>query len=274
VNFAQIQRKIDHGLGIAARHLGQPYSVYRCESASSGDFPSGWTELTMGFPVYRLRRAGSRLEVAISNSALLYDIFADMGDYLLGDVFVCTDAAFQNGVSYGPGATSVTGTLELNAFSLAWHMPAFGDFKAGPNTGARLTHLARIFRPSTSPKTVNDGSQYWKSTHDNDSALTLMSGAFSFAAAPATGSIVPVGFGSAFRPSGEKPFSPSVPGMLPPARYYCYVPPLPGPGYEPREGDAIITIDNQRYVVIEPYRQETGVSGAQMLCYRFSSQAG
>ncbi len=375
MNYARVQQLVDRGLGKAALRLGQPFSVFRVTDASTGDFPNDWTLLGENIPVYRERVSEPKLEVGIAKATLFYNVFGDMSPYNLGDVFLCTDPPFDPGVSYGENATILPDTLEINALSLAWHMPARIP------TGARLSHQVRIYRPATGPKTLADGSKYWVSTHDNDQPLRLTGGEFAFGApgataaaiiggmvttddtvgltltnasvpafphtvthtvvigdtpttiatalaalivadaifraanvtvaslgpvvtvsqggivAPATvlsaalsmgasetvtltpangrlsslGSIVPAGFVAAYRPSGPYPFGPPVPGMIRPTHWYVYLPPLPG--YESREGDAICTIDDARYVVVDPYRQESGLVGQQMLVDRTTAQA-
>lgn len=264
-NYARIQSKIDHGLGKAARRLGEPFDVYRVIGSSSGSFPSAWHKVSAGIPVYRERVADPKLESAIRQAALFYNVFGDMSLYNLGDVFLCVDPPFVPGVSYGENATILPNTLEINALALCWHMPARIP------TGARLSHEVTIYRPATGPKTLGDGSQYWESTRVNDKPLILTSGSFSFGGAGAGGaSTVPAGFAAAYRPSGPYPFGPPVPGAIRPTHWYVYLPPLPG--YEAREGDAIITVDDARYVVVDPYRQESGIVGQQLLVDRTTSQ--
>ena len=272
MNFARIQSKVDHGLGIASRHLGQPFSAYRVDTTSSGDFPADWLQLASNVPIYWVRRPEGKIPIGIARATVLYDLLANMAPFNLGDVFLCTDAPFSAGISYGAGATSVPGTQEVYAITLMAHQPAAGDQKIGPNTGGRLTNLARVYRPATKPATLSDGSRYWKSTHDNDQALVLANGAFSFKPINSPGSLVPVGLVSAFRASGPLPFGPPPPGMLRPSHWYVTTPPLPG--YEPREGDAIVTVDDQRFVVVEPYRQEVNLVGNMLMCDRTTSQAG
>lgn len=266
MNYAGIQLRVDRGLGKAGKHLGQPFTALRADGQSNGDFPDGWTTLARNVPIYRERVAEPRLETAIAKGAIWYNIFGNMIPYNLGDVFLCTDPPYQPGLYYGENATILPETLEMNALSLAWHMPARIP------TGARLDHRVRIYRPSGTPATLDDGSRYWRSTLDNDVPLRLSWGEFSFRG-PGTdkASLVPAGFAAAYRPSGAFPFGPPVPGMIRPTHWYVYLPPLPG--YEAREGDAIVTVDDARYLVVEPYRQEAGVVGHQLLCDRQIAQA-
>lgn len=258
-NYARIQRHIDHGKGKAARHVGQPFIGYRITGTSAGDFPGGWTQTVANFPLLRRRLAETKLEIGIKNVALFYDIVADMGPFLVGDVFLQNDPAYVNGKSYGPGATSIVGTnIEFNAMCLAWHPP---ENKA---VGARLDRRVQIFRPASSPGTIAgySGATYWKSTHDNDTPLVLSGGTYAFGSAGASGaSLIPAGMSSAVR-QHDYIFQPGVPGMPKEAKWFAYLPPLPG--YMPAEGDALIDENGARYQVVVPFEQKTGVAGYQL----------
>lgn len=261
-NYARVQKHIDHGKGKAARHVGLPYTALRLTPVSNGDFPGGWTTVSAKFSMLRRRFAEGKLEVGIKNVTLFYRIVANMNAYLLGDVFLQTDPAYDPGFSYGVGATSVPGTFEFNAMALAWHPPE------NEAIGGRIDRRVKIYRPSPSPATVQDGSgvAYWKETNDNDLPLIMAAGVYAFGQAGAGGaSFVPAGFTSALR-QHESVFEPGVPGMLKEAKWFVYVPPLPG--YMPSEGDAIIDENGARYVVSVPYEQKTGVVGYQLVCDR------
>lgn len=266
VNYAQIQRHIDRGRQHAARALGPPHDAYRLVPTSAGDFPTGWSKISTRVPLFKRRfQAEAKIDTGIRNTSLWYEIVADMGPYLLGDVFVLVDPPVQPGVSYGAGATSVPGTVELNACALAWHAPV------SKSIGGRVDRLAGIYRPASQPAALADTTPYWKSTHDNDLPLVLASGVYQFGAAGSgQASLLPVGISAAHR-RGESLFAPSVPGMVKPTHWFFYIPPLPG--YLPREGDALVTLDDARYVVVSPYEQLTGVVGYQVLCDRKISQA-
>lgn len=269
VSYASIQHKIDKGIGIAARKLGPPYSAYRVTDSSNGDFPGGWTQVTASFPLFTRRiTAETKLFLGIKNTAQYLDLVGDMEPYLLGDVFLLIDPPYDPGVSYGAGATSIPGTEEINAAVLAWHVPVRVP------VGARLDHLARITRPSSSPATVSTVTEanYWKTQLSNDQPLVLAGGTYSFGSPQddeTAGSLVPVGFYGQNR-RGEAIFRPDVPGMPRLAYWFVYVPPLPG--YEPTEGDAILLEDGSRYVVMSPFTEETGVVGHMLIVDRKVSQ--
>lgn len=264
VNYARIQHHIDRGLGIAARKLGQPFSAFRCDENSTGHFPDGWTLLNTNIPIFRRKITDKKLESALlSSGTLWYQIIGNMEPFILGDVFLQTDAPYVPGVSYGVNATVLPNTEQFNAFALAWHFPV-----AEP-AGGRLDRRATIYRPSLVPATLPDGSEYWKSTKDNDTPLLLADGQYNWGQPGDFGSYVPVGISSTHRVMGDVQFPPKVPGMTDAIRYYCYLPPLPG--YEPTEGDAIITEDGARFLVVHPYNQEAGVVGSQLVVKRMIS---
>ena len=267
VSYAQVQRHIDRGRGIASKKLGPPYNCFRIESGSTGDFPEGWTQTQTNFPIFQRKfTSEGKILSGLKNTTQWHDLIADMDPFLLGDVFVLNDPPFVPGVSYGAGATSIPGTIEINAICLAWHPPV------NKSIGARLDRLVQIFRPATQPVAQTDTSNYFESTHDNDLPLVLGGGKFAFGTAGAgNASLVPAGIGSAHR-RGEAIFGPGVPGMTKGTHWFFYIPPLPG--YMPREGDAIIDQNGARYVIVSAYEQLTGVVGFQLLCDRKVAEAG
>ena len=267
VNYASIQHKIDRGLGKAGQKLGQPFLSYRVGATSTGDFPTAWTSLA-SVNLFRQRCSDRNLESALkSGLTLFWSILGDIEPYQLGDVFILNDPAYSPGVSYGAGASSVAfSTDQFIGMGLAAHLPV-----ALPVAG-RLDRRAGIYRPATAPATQADGSLYWKQTKDNDLPLQLSGGSFSFGAAGGMASLIPCGFASNERPSGQDIFPDKVPGMSKVTRYFVYVPPLNG--YLPKEGDAIITENGQRYRVVNPYYQMVGFVGYQLSVERQISQAG
>lgn len=264
VNFASIQSKIDRGKGKAASKLGQPYVAYRLGAAASGDFPSGWTRVADRHDVFlKTLRSEREIDTAIHNATLFYDLTADMTNFMLGDVFMLDDGPYDPGQAYGLGATSVEGT-QFNAFAFAWHPPVR---KA---VGGRIDRLCRLFRPSTEPHKMADGSDLWLSQKPGDRPFVLINGEMKLGAAGQKASLVPCGFSSAYRPYGQHPFDPAPPGMLRPTHWFAYLPPLPG--YSPREGDTLITSDDARYVVVDPFFQNAGVVGSQLVLDRTTAQ--
>lgn len=264
--YARVQKHIDKGKGKAARHVGMPFLGFRIINTSTGDFPTAWWPVPVcpsgdhfTFHLLRRRLAEGKLETGIKNVALFYDIVANMDPFLVGDVFVQASAPFVPGKSYGAGATSVVGTtIEFNGMCLAWHPP---ENKA---VGGRVDRRVKIYRPASSPAAVTNeaGAAYWKETYDNDTALTLTNGVYSFGVAGAgNANWVPAGFTAAVR-QHDWVFQPGVPGMLKEAKWFVYLPPLPG--YFPAEGDAIVDEYGSRYLVAVPYEQKTGVAGYQL----------
>src|SRR5690348_13541461 len=139
---ASFTAQLDTLLGQSAAQLGQPFTAYRIEATSSGDFPSAWTQIATNVLIYRTRITGTTIESAIQSSGTLwFQLVANMGPFLLGDVFVQSDGAYSQGVSYGAGATLIPGTIEFNGIALAWHPPTI------PPVGARLNTRVGIYRP-------------------------------------------------------------------------------------------------------------------------------
>src|SRR5689334_20306984 len=136
VNYARIQHKIDKGLGIAGKHLGPPYTVYRCDTQATGDFPTGWHQVGARVPVFVRRTSDSEIQSALlASGTMWFDIIGNVEPYLLGDVFVLADPAYHRGRSYGLGATSVENVGRFSGFGLAWHAPV--DEPVGARLDAR-----------------------------------------------------------------------------------------------------------------------------------------
>lgn len=269
VDFAYVASKVDYGRGKAADKLGQPYTAYRITSAATGDFPTGWVTVEENVPILRRRVNERKIESALEYAGTLwYDLVFNADDFLVGDTFICTDPPYSPGVSYGPGATAIVGgsQYELNALAFCWHMPV------NQNIGARIDRRGQVFRPLQQPRTTTGPNPrlVWDQTANGAMPLILSGGLFSFGDPTETASLVPMGFSSTARPGRGENFEPHVPGMTGLTRYYGYVPYLPG--YEPAEGDRLVTEDGARYVVMNPYRQEEGVIGSQLALERMISQ--
>lgn len=265
------QLLIDRQLGAVATRLGQPFSVYRINPNSTGDFPTGWALVSSQFHSHRNRVRSADAEVSMtSERTVWYEVIGDVSPYWLGDVFVQSDPPYFPGIAYGDRATNVPGTSDLNAFALAWHPPL------RPPLAARIDRRVGIYRPALVPQTYSDGSpltasQQWRSTREFDTPLQLANGVFSWGPPGGVASWIPCGFGTSDRQTRGEDMAPDPVGMVPSPRYYAYLPPLQG--YQSSEGDAIITEDDARYVVISPFRQETGVVGSQLMIQRYISQS-
>ena len=264
VNYAAIQQKIDSGLGKAGKKLGAPFAAYRVEASSNGDYPTGWTQVATTAPIWRIRVTEGKLPSALKASATVFwQIIGGLTGFELGDVFLNVDKPYVPGVSYGAGASFIGGSsLQIDAFAVAWHGPVEIPI------GARLDRRAHILRPNMTPTATPDGTSIWRQTSDEALALTLVNGVFTFGAGPP--SWVPVGLSSSERPPRGHNFDPGYPGVEDIPRYYAYVPYLPG--YEPSEGDRLLTEDGAMYRVVNPYQQEAGFVGAQLSVDRMLSQ--
>ena len=260
VNYARIQHKIDKGLGKAGKHLGPPYSAYRVDSTASGDFPAGWRNVGNGLPVFVRRTTDAQFQSALLASGTLWlDVIGNMESFLLGDVFILADPAYLPGRSYGLGATSVANVNRYSGFGLAWHAPV------DEPVGGRIDVRVQIYRVAGTPDTnLTDNVGIWRGTKYVGQPLVLANGVYSFYD-PYRGqqaSFVPAGVSSTDRPPRGHLVTPTSPGDMQVARYFLYLPPLPG--YTPTEGDRIVQESGQVYTVTNPYNQLTGVVGNQI----------
>src|SRR5262245_59833627 len=166
-NYIAIQKEIDHGRGIAARVLGQPYNVYRVQATPAINFFDVTNRLSVNTKVLR-RRISSRdaIEGAERLGTLFFEIVGDMSPWLTGDVFV------QNDPVYGTGDTQVDfPTVQFNGFCLSFH----GPIKKA--IGARIERQVQVYRPVQAP----DASGRWSPTFGQALApMVLSNGQFSF----------------------------------------------------------------------------------------------
>jgi hypothetical protein len=258
------QLLIDKQLGAVGMAVGKRHRAYRIGPHSAGDFPDGWTLVADEVPVHRNRVTSRDLETnLLSERTLWYELAGNMAPYLLGDVFMSREPTYQPGIGYGAGATSIAGTASIDGFALAWHA------LMSPPIGGRLDHRVGIYRPDLAPMVMKDGSHRWAVTHEADTPLILSNGVYSWGQPGQPASLVPCGFGSNDREYRQGAFPTDTIGIVPVSRFYAYLPILPG--YDPAEGDAIVTTDDARFVVASPYTQQTGVSGHQMTIERFIS---
>lgn len=262
MDAAGIQALIDGGAGIASTYLGLPFTVYRIDSNSTGDFPNGWTIVGVDSLVYRTKIKDTGLEQALFGSdTLWYQLIGDMSVFLLGDTFVQNSPQFLIGdpsPGYGAGATLLQGSRQFDGFVLAWHPPVSLGY------GARADRRARIYRTArTGVGTSGQGRL-------QNQPLIMAGGTYSWGTTDQTASWVPLGLASSMREMRRMDFAAGTMAQPPVQRYYGYTPPLPG--YTPRENDILIIEDGSQFVVVQPFYQEAGVVGNQMALDRMASQ--
>ena len=281
-NANHIQRLIDRGRGVAARKLGGPFNVYRLLGSTATDFIDPANLLIANYPVYHTQKGPGSFRGSyegINVGEPLFDIIGDMGPFLVGDVFVDSDAPYQpygNAIladnpgwtadnpgttadnaqsGYGAGATSVAfPTLEIYAFCLGFHGPI------KKSIGARLDRLAQIYRLATG----TDTNGYWSGSKNASLPLMLSQGQFSLGTPGQTAAFIPIGL--AARPRWKSELIKSIPTSTGELEYYAYVPPLPGFSF--KEGDRIVLQDNSRYVVQLPWEQQVGFVCSQLAVQR------
>lgn len=250
-DYASIQERIDHGRGVGANHIGQPYSVYRISSTSSGDVISASNLIQENFNAYRreFEDEDGSLETSFKISTYWYELMADASTLLVGDILIQTDNV------YGAGSTLVNyATDQFDGVCMVNHAPLKKII------GARLDRNATFYRPATVPLPSGD----MDSTLNSASPLVLSNGTFSFGTAGQTASKIPVGFMPDMKETGR--IFTQTPNMIGNTNWICYVIPLPGVVL--REGDRMVTDRGSRYVVVNPYRQEAGVVGSQFVVRR------
>jgi hypothetical protein len=267
-NPDHIQSVIDRGRGKAARALGGPFNVYRVGALTARNFLDSANMVSQGYPVYHTQKSPSSFRGSyegINVGAPLFDIVGDMGPFLVGDVFINGDLAYQpyGGTlpapttpgGYGAGATSVTGTtLEVYAFCLGFHGPI------KKSIGARLDRLAQVFRL---PKGT-DSNGYWSASTNSAQPLILRNGKFSLGQLGVAPAWIPIGL--AARPRWKSDLIKTIPTSTGELEYYCYVPPLPGFSFQ--ESDRIVLQDTSRYLVQLPWEQQVGFVGSQLAVQR------
>lgn len=272
-NANRIQRLIDKGRGHAARALGGPFNVYRLQATAATNFIDPLNLVSSNYLIYHTQKSAGSFRGSyegINVGAPLFDVVGDMGPFLVGDVFVDADSAYQpygNGLSvsdtaagYGAGATSVPfTTLELYAFCLGFHGPI------KKSIGARLDRLAQIYRLPTAP----DSNGYYSAGKSDSQPLVLANGTFSLGTTSDTAALIPVGL--AARPRWKSDLIKAIPTSTGEIEYYCYVPPLPGFAFQ--EGDRLVMQDGSQYVVQLPWEQQVGFVGSQLAVQREVMQA-
>ncbi len=254
--YANIQRIIDYGRGLAANVVGQPGNVYRLQSTISGAFIQASTEQYVNFSLLRkTMRGGISMETHEDMGDVFFVMICNLNYLLTGDVWI------QNDPYYGTGATLVDyPTNEFVGVCLAYHGVA------KPSLGVQLNRLGYYIRPSF----ATDVSGYFASGANAGSALTIVNGQGVFGAVGVQGDLLPIGLNPMPRPIKPEQFKPRVQGMTDFAGYFCYIPPIPG--FLPEEGDYIQTLNGSRYIVEVPWHLEAGIVGNSLQVRRMNAQ--
>ncbi len=262
-NYQHIQRRIDFGRGRAAEHLGQPFSVYRVQANSATNYLDAENLVAANFPVFYRQRAANGFGGSFEGGmpgVPLWDIVANMDGFIVGDVFVQTDAAVPTG--YGPGATLVNyPTIELEGFCFGFHGPV------KKSIGARVERLAQIYRPAQTPTTSNG---YFDLSLDLMRPVLLQNGNFVLGTNGQSGAaLIPVGWEPPSARLGRDLFE-QIPDATKLSMYVLYLPPTAG--FTLKEADRIQFQDGSRYVVDKPYEQQSGFVGTRITMFRETSQ--
>ncbi len=254
MNYAGVQAHIDRGRGIAALHVGQPYDVYRIAANGAVNYLDALNKIA-SVPVLRRLIGGTKAGLEASPLIqLLFEVVGDMSHFELGDVFI------QNDPAYGAGATSVTyETEQFNGFVLASHVPV------KKSLGGRVNYLGTVARPNAGV----DANNYYSADPCAGDVLSLVDGVFALGVADAPAAAIPVGVETEKRIRGDL-FN-DIPTTTREVFFVMYVPPLPG--FTFREGDYVILQDGSRYVVQNPYEQQAGFVGSQLVVQREAPQS-
>jgi hypothetical protein len=128
------------------------------------------------------------------------------------------------------------------------------------NVGARLDRTVQIYRVNY----LADAGGYFNQTFDAALPVKCVSGSFVLGAVGETAAKVPSGF--AVDRKLRPPNIPGLPDQAPGTVWSVYVPSLPG--FQFKETDWLVTADGARYRVTNPFTQEAGATGSQLLCER------
>lgn len=254
MDYVTIQQKLDYGRGKEAQVLGPPYDVYRMNSQDSdGNVLISANQIATSVKVRCKVAYGASIRTSLESEKnqgiIWYEICADMSPFLVGDIFVLNDPV------YGQGYSSVNfETDEFKGFALADHSPM------KKSLGGRLNCTVQILRPSLLP---NSSGQWDRAT--NFLPVTLTAGVFELGQVNTIPANIPAGLVALGRSYGSQAFM-HVPAEQRKSGWELYMPALNG--FNIREGDRIIGTDGAKYIVIIPYTQYVGTTGAQWFLER------
>lgn len=266
-DYTTFQNLADLGSGIGANFVGQPYDVYRI--TVSGNVVQMGNQIFAGYPVQREKLSGKDsqgLETTIAQKAFFFSLLGDFSLNKVGDVFI------QNDPTYGVGSTIVDfPTLQFAGFFLGIH-PVLQKPIA-----IRLDRFVQIYRPTIEP----DVDGYFDQTVNGSLPLIISNGVASLGEAGdlVGASLIPAGFMPDKR-SGQSVISDYTKNMPPKTNWSIALPPIPVSStdgnafFSIREGDRIISQEGDRYVVINPMRQDVGLVGYQLTAEREIAQPG
>lgn len=237
--------------GVGADLTGQPYQVYRVTSASNGDVIQDANKIFDTYPIVRTKyKPGdlNRMETDPNFVAYWNCIYGDMSPMLTADIFV------QNDPVYGQGSTGVPyPTNQINGICFGMHPPG------APALGARVDRLIKVYRTPLVPI-----GNYNNTTFGGMVPLECIDGIFRLGSVHAGGCLIPAGFLPEKRARGI--LYTGVGDMPPKTTMRVYVMPLNGFLFS--ENDLILADDGAHYRVINPYYQETGAVGNQLVLER------
>lgn len=253
--FEQLNCDLEYARGISANLTGQPFDVYRIGNTSQFQWFREENKIASGIMVYHevTKNEKPPLESERRQGIIWYRVVGDFSAFKLGDVFKL------NNPCYNEGQMIVEGSNDYVGFCLA-SKPLKNRF------GGRLHTTMKVYRPTAKP----DERFHQPMGKGQAMPLVLVDGQFRFGAIDDTPCEIPVGF-SALRPYGDRAVA-DVPSMPRKMLYGAYTPPLKG--FQFREGDRVIDLNGNRYVVLVPYGQDSGAIGYQLCLEREVGSGG
>ena len=263
-DYTTLQSLADFGSGVGAQIIGQPYNIFRI--SQSGDVLQPGNQIFANYPVQRQKLTATDsqgLETSTTQKTFFFSILGDFSNSIVGDCFILNDPV------YGVGATIVPfPTLQFIGFFLAIH-PVLQK-----PIGARIDRLVQIYRPAILP----DINGYMNTTLQGASPLMLINGLSQLGTPLQSASFIPAGFQPNRRGTGQitEKYTSDIPQHT---NWSICLPPLPvasdlGSFFSIREGDIIVSEEGDRYRVIDPYRQDVGSIGYQLIAEREIAPAG
>lgn len=256
-NYISLTRIAQRCYGVAANIVGPPFSVYRVNSTSSGDWIQPQNMIADNIRADRMpmKSGDTAFEGAKELPNFWYEIMANCNSFQVGDIFVLKNAPLNKGWVSTPYRTD-----EFTGFCLAENMPTRHPI------GARLNTTVQLYTSSCLPTPSN----YFDNTNPNRMPIILQNGRFTPLNAGQEAARIPVGV-MPYRSFGNL-YNQPTPDMPPVEKRLVYVPAIPG--YQVVASDEFIFQDGSRFSVDSNYHQTTGTSGGLYICRKFVTGAG
>lgn len=244
--------------GIGAAIIAPPFSAYRIQPESSGNYVQPQNLLSKCVPVDRrpMKSSDDSFEGPSDLKNFWYELMGNFNCYLVGDVFILNRAPLNKG-----WVSTTYPSTEFTGFCLAENYPTRHAI------GARLNTTAQLYTSSTKP----DPNGHFDSTYGNRMPIILQNGKFASLNAGQIAAEIPVGV-MPHRSYGGAIYNQSTANMPPLEKRLVYMPPLNG--YQPVASDELLFTDGSRYIIESNYHQTTGTSGGIYICRKHVTGGG